>query len=429
MRSSLEVVNVQLPYTVNDVKPATPISAVDREELAGCLRTFPVRIVAPVVGMSTGFIRKVLGHNETTLSGNDVLRLLDQDAFAETIVPRSRVFTYLQRREAATLRQRTQKLVNSETRLGCALSLLDELPEKSIQCVVTSTPYWAMRLYEDMTAVEWADGEICPFGMEQTPEGFIRHSTEVLLAIMPVMKDEGSVWWNIMDTFNTRTQIRSNAAEALRAMQGKDSTAWGDHACRRYSAGHSFLKDGEQCLIPFRIAERASRIGYYAKSVISWTKTSSLPEPQKSRVSRSVEYILHLALQRTPYFDKDAYLRLPSQLGGKNGALESAKLSDFWHLPTSAGRDGHGAQFHLALPGRCIGLTTKPGDFVLEPFLGAGTSAVAARLLGRRYIGFDVSQEYLQVARARLRDLDLDLDTNAAIAVEQAREASPTSSQ
>ncbi|MBN9115825.1 MAG: site-specific DNA-methyltransferase, partial [Pandoraea sp.] len=181
---------------------------------------------------------------------------------------------------------------------------------------------------------------------------------------------------------------------------------WNDHECRRYSAGHSYLKDGEQCMIPFLIAERASRLGYYVKSVISWTKTSSMPEPQNSRVSRNVEYVLHLTKQRTPMFDKEAYRRIPARLGGRNGSLESDKLSDFWHLPTSSGRDGHGAQFPLALPGRCIAISTKPGDLVLDPFLGAGTTAVAARLLGRRIVGFDVSKEYPGIARKRLDALD-----------------------
>lgn len=78
--------------------------------------------------------------------------------------------------------------------------------------------------------------------------------------------------------------------------------------------------------------------------------------------------------------------------------MESDKLSDFWYLPTSSGRDGHGAQFPIQLPARCIAISTNPGDLVLDPFMGAGTTAVAARQLGRHYIGFDVSTEYLATA-------------------------------
>jgi DNA modification methylase len=390
----------RMAYEIKDIKPTTPRTFLDREALTATDLCFPVERVSLVTGMMPSFIRKVLGHSKKYIEGKELLLLLDLDAFTETFVPRSLVPQFLSRTETEPMRL----LDLSDVTLieGCSLSLITQLPKNSIQCVVTSTPYWGMRLYDDMREVQWADGENCPFGMEQTPEGFVRHSVEVLAKLMPALDDQGSIWWNLMDTYNTRTQIRGNAAEALRAMQGKDERSWGDHDCRRYSAGHSYLKDGEQCMIPFLVAERASRLGYYVKSIISWTKTSSLPEPQNSRVSRNVEYILHLTKQRTPVFDKDAYRQLPARLGGRNGALESDKLSDFWHLPTSAGRDGHGAQFPLALPGRCIGLSSRPGDTILDPFIGAGTTALAARLLGRRIVGFDVSADYLQTARTRI---------------------------
>src|SRR5690606_39712914 len=130
--------------------------------------------------------------------------------------------------------------------------------------------------------------------------------------------------------FHTRTQIRGSAVEALRAMQGKDKRRWSEHDCRRYSAGHAYLKDGEQCLIPSRIAERASRMGFFVKTVITWAKTGTLPEPQNSRVSRNLEYILHLTKVRTPKFNKKAYRQLPATLGGRNNGWETDKLSDVW---------------------------------------------------------------------------------------------------
>ena len=195
--------------------------------------------------------------------------------------------------------------------------------------------------------------------------------------------------------------------EALMAMKGKESRSWRDYQYKRYSAGHAYLKDGEQCMIPQRIAERASRIGYYLKSTISWCKTASMPEPQLSRVSRNVEYVLHLTVQRTPYFDKGSYLKLSPAIGGRQ-EFESEKLSDFWHLPTSSGGDGHGAQFPLQLPGRCIALSSKKEDVILDPFIGSGTSAAAAIRLGRKYIGFDISEEYLETAQKKIDAANID---------------------
>lgn len=360
-----------------------------------------MELVGPAVGMSKTFIARVLGAKLAAVTADQVLELLDQDAYAETFVRRSQVLDYLLQAAAQQPATGSRNVDAADPAVapvtllqGDARDLMATLAPGSVDCVVTSTPYWAMRVYKASQFITWADGEVCPYGHEQTPEGFVRHTTELLHRLMPVLSAHGSVWWNVMDTFNTRTQIRGNAAEALRAMQGLDKRAWAEHESRRYSAGHSYLKDGEQCQIPAQIASRASRLGYYVKSTITWAKPYTTPEPQKSRVSRSLEYVLHLAKHRTPTFDREAYRQLPPALGGRNTLLETDKLSDVWHLATSQG-GGHGAQFPLALPARCIGLSTKVGDVVLDPFVGSGTTGVAARSLGRKFVGIDVSPEYL----------------------------------
>ena len=392
--------------TLPDIKPQTEVAELQRVKYDGLKVTFPVDQVATVVGMAPTFIRKVCGRKQS-LTVHDVLLLLDQDAFRETIAPRSKVIdcllsTLVDRKRASAI------AVGSEYALihDHALDVLATIPKASVQCVVTSTPYWGLRVYKETHFSKWADGELCPYGHEQTPEGFLRHTTQVLASLYGVLAEEGSIWWNVMDSFNTRTQIRSNAVEALRAMQGKDGRSWSDHECCRYSAGHSYLKDGEQCMIPALIAERASRIGFYVKTMITWAKTSSLPEPQESRVSRNLEYVLHLTKVRTPLFIKERYRSLPAVLGGRNGNYETDKLSDVWTLPTSSGRDGHGAQFPIALPGRCIALSTNEGDIVLDPFVGAGNSGVAARMLSRRFIGIDVCEEYLETAKKRISEAE-----------------------
>ena len=389
-----------------DIKPQTEVAVLQRDKYEGLTTTFPVDQVSALVGMHSTFIRKVCGRKQS-LTVQDVLLLLDQDAFRETFVPRSRVIDSLldvrvpPGRTSVIPTNSGYALINNH-----ALDTLAVIPKASVQCVVTSTPYWGLRVYKETHFSKWADGELCPYGHEQTPEGFLRHTTQVLVALYEILAENGSIWWNVMDSFNTRTQIRSNAAEALRAMQGKDRRSWSDHECCRYSAGHAYLKDGEQCMIPALIAERASRIGFYVKSMITWAKTSSLPEPQESRVSRNLEYVLHLTKVRTPLFIKERYRSLPAALGGRNGTHETDKLSDVWTLPTSSGRDGHGAQFPIALPGRCIALSTNEGDVVLDPFVGAGNSGVAARTLGRRFIGIDVSAEYLETAEKRIGEAE-----------------------
>lgn len=392
-----------VPSAVVDIKPQSPIASLDRSAFATAGGAYEVEVVAALVGMSPIFIRKAIGHRGR-LTRAELLVLLDQDAFRETYVPRSRILGYLDALgdEHPQPADEHDHPESWDLRLGHALDLVKEVPAGSVNCVVTSTPYWGLRIYEDTQAFTWADGECCAYGHEQTPEGFARHTTEILLALSRVLTDDGSIWWNVMDSFNTRTQIRGNAAEALRAMQGKDRRKWGEHAARRYSAGHSYLKDGEQCLIPQAIAERASRAGLYVKTSITWAKRASMPEPQDSRVSRNMEYVLHITKQRTPKFSRQPYHDSDSEFGGRNNGWESEKLSDVWVMNTSSGRNGHGAQFPLALPGRCIALTTNPGDVVLDPFVGSGTAGIAALHHGCRFLGFDVSQTYLAIAKEQL---------------------------
>jgi DNA modification methylase len=369
--------------------------------------------------MSPTFIRKVIG-DSGALGVDEVLSLLDQDVYAETFIPRSRVIDYLQKSLSATPPVTKIGVPNTfSLHQGDSVELLDFLKKESVNCVVTSPPYWGTRLYDYSHDVRWSDGEVCPYGHEQTPEGYIRHTVEMLVKIKRALTLDGSIWWNVMDTFNTRTQIRSNAAEALRAMQGKDKTSWGDYECRRYSAGHAFLKDGEQCGIPGRIAERASRIGLFVKTMITWAKTGSMPEPQNSRVSRNIEYILHLSKHRTPFFQKDSYRTTTPRLGGRSG-YEADKLTDYWFLSTSSGKDGHGAQFSLALPGRCISLSTIPTQVVLDPFTGGGTSGIAALQLGRKFIGFDVSDRYLALAKDQITGAGLPNENQNVLALGQA---------
>lgn len=365
--------------------------------------TFSMEEVAPIVGLQPSFVRRIIAPAKR-IGFRDIERLLLIDDAAETFVPRSKVVAYFERLASrkGVDQLRPHSIALNQVICGDAHKLIPSLDDGSIDCVVTSTPYWAVRIYGTPKLVEWADGEICPYGHEQTPEGFIRHSVEILFLLRAKLTTQGSIWWNVGDTFNTRTQIRGNAAETLRAMKGLDRRRWTEHNCRRYSAGHAYLEDGEQSLIPQRIAERASRVGYLVRSMISWSKNGSMPEPTKSRVTKSVEHIIHLTKVRTPYFDKESFRTTPAMLGGRNALLEDDKVTDVWHLPTSSGGEGHGAQFPLSLPGRCISLSTKPNQVVLDPFAGSGTSGLAAVKLKRQFIGFDVSQTYVDLANKKL---------------------------
>lgn len=393
-----------------DIKPQSPVEAwLKRDRLTDddLNRSFDIDLAAALVGMSRSYIARAFGHpggRPRTLTLEQVLHLLELDDFQETFVPRSRIPEYLLSLSESEPEEKLEPPEDVAIVQGNALSLIRRIDAASVRCVVTSSPYWGMRLYDNLRDVEWADGERCPYGFEQTPEGFIRHTVEFLYSLEPVLTKDASVWWNLMDTYNTRTPIRGNARERLEAMNGKPDylRGWTEHFAVRHSAGHAYLEDGEQASIPSRVAERASRIGYRLKSVITWRKTGPVPEPVKSRVTRQAEYVLQLAIGQ-PIFNKLAWQQLPPRLGGANPQYESMeKITDVWCLSTAGGKNGHGAEFPLALPGRCIALSTEPGDLVLDPFIGSGTTALAALELKRRCIGFDISDEYVRVASARV---------------------------
>lgn len=403
---------------IDDITPRSPVDRLKRDHSKKDLqREFDAELVAAVVGMSRAFIARALdrpGTRPKTLTLAEVLLLLDVDGFQETFIPRSKIPMYLlEDAQAPPIElpglKRSERVISTDVTLvvGNARELLPRLAAGSVQCVTTSSPYWGMRVYENERNVRWADGENCPYGFEQTPEGFIRHTIELLVLLKPALANRGSVWWNIMDTYNTRTPIRGNARERLDEMSAKPGSrrGWTEHGAVRHSAGHMYLDDTELSSIPSRIAERASRAGYKLKSFITWRKHTSTPEAVKSRVSRQAEYLLHLSIHRTPYFDKAAWKDLDARLGGPNTNFESAqRATDVWCLPTSSGKNGHGAEFPLALAGRCIALTTSRGDLVLDPFVGSGTSAIAAVELGRRFIGYDISEPYVNVAERRVSE-------------------------
>jgi DNA modification methylase len=413
---------------IGDITPRSPVDKLKRGNLGKkeLQREFDADLVAAVVGMSRAFIARALerpGTRAKTFTLAEVLELLDVDGFQETFVPRSKIPKYLLEdagappSEIPALQRSTRTIGDVELIVGNARDLLPRLEPESVQCVTTSSPYWGMRVYDNERNIRWADGESCPYGFEQTPEGFIRHTIELLVLMKPAITKTGSVWWNIMDTYNTRTPIRGNARERLDAMGEASGSrkGWTEHGACRHSAGHMYLDDTELSSIPPRIAERASRVGYKLKSFITWRKTTSMPEAAKSRVSRQAEYLLHLSIERTPFFDRAAWQTLAPRLGGPNTNFESAeKITDVWALPTSSGKNGHGAEFPLALAGRCIALTTRKGDLVLDPFIGSGTTAVAAAELGRRCRGYDISETYITLAEQRVsvaeRERQLSLD-------------------
>jgi DNA modification methylase len=288
---------------------------------------------------------------------------------------------------------------------GHCIDWLAGMPGDSIQTVITSPPYWGQRRYADEQPVQWMDGEWVAYGREATVEAYLRHSLEILRHLKRVLRTDGTIWWVMGDTYQTRTIVRPSTVERWEGYQGKRRTVWAANPDRRHSAGHDYLKDKDLTLVPFLVANGAQHIGLYVRSIIIWSKETDvegedisrrrhMPEPVGDRPTTGHEYILLLS--------KTSRYLYSGASTGNNGGTASQPLRTVWSFPVSTNHGGHTAAFPLELARRCVQLTSRPGDLVADPFSGSGNTLIAAKELGRHYIGCDISPTYVDEAEKRL---------------------------
>ena len=260
---------------------------------------------------------------------------------------------------------------------GDSLQVLQTLPENAVDCCVTSPPYYALRDYG-------ADGQI---GREATPEEYVSRITAVFHEVKRVLTPEGTCWLNIADTYC-----------------GTGSKA--DHQDPKYPKGRNgqqvaFNHRAPGCKpkdligIPWLVALALRGDGWYLRSSIIWHKTNPMPESTRDRPTRCYEYVFLLTKSKKYFYDWQAVAEPIA--------------------PTTAGRlksgVGKGNKYNVTVPGQnqpqklaetCILAGCPVGGIVLDPFLGSGTTAAAAKHLSRRYIGIELNPEYCTLAKQRI---------------------------
>ncbi|WP_328313138.1 site-specific DNA-methyltransferase [Streptomyces sp. NBC_00442] len=284
--------------------------------------------------------------------------------------------------------------------LGDALAVLRTLADRSVDCIVTSPPYYGLRNY----------GTPGQYGLEPTPEEYIDTLRAVFTEARRVLAEDGTLWLNLGDSYGSAIECRSRAGvgPAARSAPGQ-------------------LKSLQ--LIPERVCLALWGDGWILRNKIVWHKTSCMPEPVTDRFRSKHEIVYFLTAQDQYRFDLDAVREAPQSrpgatwqerkaagASGRHGASgdragetipslaahpNGANPGDVWAIAPARLREAHFAVMPLELATRCIKAGCKTGGTVLDPFSGAGTTGVAAVGLGRKYIGIDLNSDYHDLAKPR----------------------------
>jgi DNA modification methylase len=310
---------------------------------------------------------------------------------------------------------------------GDALEVLRGMPDGSVNCAVTSPPYFGLRDYG-------TEGQI---GLEDSPAAYVERLCKVFGEVRRVLADDGTLWLNIGDSYANPAGSgpQGNGQRADRAF-----TAESVRPVRELPAKNLLM-------IPARVALALQADGWIVRSEIIWAKRNLMPEAVTDRPTRAHEHVYLLSKRPRYWFDADAireestspeqeahnqrYAReyekhsVRAAVSGQPGNVNSVGVHsrpgtggrnarDVWSISQTPNPQAHFATFPVELPLRCISAGCKPGGTVLDPFSGSGTTGEACRRLGRKYTGIDLNPAYHDLAIRRYAQGVIDF-TEAAI--------------
>ena len=258
--------------------------------------------------------------------------------------------------------------------LGSCYEKIAEISPNSIQTVVTSPPYWGLRNYDN-------DEQI---GQESSPEIFVSNLIRLFSEIKKVLRDDGTVWVNIGDTF-----FGAKGGHYDKNSITSVDTGIEYRQKRKAPPKHTYLKDGDLAGVPWMFAIEMQKHGWYLKQDIIWHKPNPMPEAVNNRCSKAHEYIFLFTKKKQYYFDADAI------------RVNDVRRTSVWSMNTASCKEAHFAVFPEELPALCIKAGTKEGDTVLDPFMGSGTTAYVAQELGRKWIGIELKPKYVEIIKRR----------------------------
>ncbi len=307
---------------------------------------------------------------------------------------------------------------------GDALTELQTMAAESVQCCVTSPPYYGLRDYG-------VDGQI---GMEETPETYITKLVDVFREVRRVLKDDGTLWVNIGDSYAGSGKGRN--ADGSHQEGGKQGTSRGTVEGEIFKTITPDCKPKDLIGIPWMLAFALRADGWYLRQDIIWSKPNPMPESVTDRCTKSHEYVFLLSKSASYFYDNLAVMEAAAYDGRKDMMMKgSPKLQDgkflangnpnsfhakgherwqtdsagsyvrnrrsVWSVPTKPYSEAHFATFPPALIEPCILAGSRPGDTVLDPFGGSGTTAQVANKFGRKAALIELNPKYCELAMKR----------------------------
>ena len=311
---------------------------------------------------------------------------------------------------------------------GDVFDNIKKLGDNSIDCVVTSPPYWGLRDY----------GVPGQLGLEPTYQEHIKNIVKLFRAMKPKLKDSATIWLNYGDSYaatvngtKVKDQVKNKVQFASKYLIKGDDRTFRD---KPFSTIQGSIKPKDLVMIPNRIAIALQDDGWWIRSEIIWHKPNPMPESTKDRPTNCHEKIWLITKSKKYYYDAEA-VREPCQdetirrmtLGNKGkvgnnknstgwkqlnnywGSEQSVKDANkgrnrrnVWTITTKPFKDAHFATFPKDLIEPCIKAGCPKGGIVLDPFGGAGTTGIVAQSLNRTAILIELNPEYIEIAKKRI---------------------------
>jgi DNA modification methylase len=307
---------------------------------------------------------------------------------------------------------------------GDVRDILPTLDSESVQCVVTSPPYWGLRDYG-------MDGQI---GLEPTPEEYVQTMVEVFREVRRVLRDDGTLWLNMGDCFYSPKNFTGSSDKTDGVFNRRSNRLTdGPHRKTNFWAKHPLLKPKDLVGQPWRVAFALQADGWYLRSDIVWAKGVSfcpdysgsvMPEPVTDRPTKSHEYLFLLTKSPRYYYDADAVREAsispwhgridgyregnidnshkPTRYENPDQERAGRNLRSVWTINPQPYREAHFATFPTTLVEPCVKAGSKKGDTVLDPFAGSGTTGLVAGKLGREFVGIELNPDYIRLANERI---------------------------